>query len=155
MPSGVIVASGIWSVAVSVERCRTIELPVVEDPQGNLAFAEGEGHVPFAIARTFHVYGVPEGAARGGHSHRSLEQAVFCVHGRLEIVVSDGQRHRPFVLDDPRRGLYLPPMVWHDIGGFVPDTVYLVLTSAPYDEDDYIRDHDRYLEELQATAAQR
>lgn len=131
---------------MSVEGCRTIELPVIEDPLGNLAFAEGERHVPFPIARSFHVYGVPEGAARGGHAHHTLEQAVFCVSGRLEIVVSDGERRRPFVLDDPRRGLYLPPMVWHEIGGFAPDTVYLVLTSAPYDEDDYIRDHDRYLE---------
>jgi len=135
---------------VSIGRCRTIELPVIEDPQGDLAFAEGTVHVPFSIARAFHVYGVPEGATRGGHSHRTLEQAVFCVSGRLEIVVSDAERRRLFVLDDPRLGLYLPPMVWHDIGGFAADTVYLVLASAPYDEDDYIRDHDRYLEELRA-----
>jgi dTDP-4-dehydrorhamnose 3,5-epimerase-like enzyme len=140
---------------VSVERCRTIELPVVPDPQGNLAFAEEEKHVPFPIARVFYVYGVPDSASRGGHAHRNLEEVVFCVSGRLEIVVSDSERRRSFVLDDPRRGLYLPQMVWYDIGGFAPDTVYLVLTSAHYDEGDYIRDRDRYLEELRAAAAER
>jgi dTDP-4-dehydrorhamnose 3,5-epimerase-like enzyme len=137
---------------VTVERCRPIELPVVEDPLGNLAFAEGKDHVPFPIARVFYVYGVPGGATRGGHAHRTLEEVVFCVGGRLEIAVGDGERRRSFVLDDPRRGLYLPPMVWYDIGGFAAGTVYLVLTSAPYDEDDYIRDHDRYLAELRAVA---
>ena len=135
---------------MGVERCKTIELPVTADPQGNLAVAEGEGHVPFPIARVFYVYDIPADAVRGGHAHRTLEQAVFCVSGRLEIVVSDGAERRPVVLDDPRRGLYLPPMVWHDISGFAPGTVYLVLTSASYDEGDYIRDHDRYLGALRA-----
>jgi uncharacterized RmlC-like cupin family protein len=130
---------------MGIERCKPIELPVVADPQGNLAFAEAEAHVPFPIARTFHVYDVPVGAARGGHAHIALEQAVFCLAGRLELVVDDGERRRTHVLDDPRSGLYLPPMVWHDIGGFAPGTVYLVLASAEFDEADYIRDHDAYL----------
>ena len=130
---------------MSVEHCKTIELPVVPDAQGALAFAEGETHVPFPIARVFYVYDVPAGAARGGHAHRTLEQAVFCVSGALEMVVDDGSQRRTFVLDDPRAGLYMPPLVWHDIGGFAPGTVYVVLASANFDEDDYIRDRDRFL----------
>ncbi|HEV2728173.1 MAG TPA: FdtA/QdtA family cupin domain-containing protein [Solirubrobacterales bacterium] len=137
---------------MNLKRCRLIELPEVADPQGNLAFAEGENHVPFPIARIFHVYDVPEGASRGGHSHLTLEQAVFCVSGRLEMVVDDGEEKRGFVLDDPRRGLYLPPLVWHDIRGFAPGTVYLVLASARFDESDYIRDYDEYLERLREAA---
>ena len=49
--------------ADGIDDCRAIELPVVADPQGDLAFAEGESHVPFPIARVFYVYDVP---ARGG-----------------------------------------------------------------------------------------
>jgi len=133
-----------------VDDCHPIELPVVADPQGNLAFAEAERHVPFPIARAFYVYDVPVGAARGGHAHLALEQAVFCLAGRLELVVDDGERRRTVVLEDPRTGLYLPPMVWHDIGGFSPGTVYLVLASAEFDEADYIRDHDEYLAAVRA-----
>ena len=133
-----------------IDDCRTIELPVVADPQGDLAFAEGESHVPFSIARVFYVYDVPAQAARGGHAHRVLEQAVFCLAGRMEIVVDDGARRREFVLDDPRRGVYLPPMVWHDIGGFSPGTVYLALASAEFDEGDYIRDRDEFLRTARA-----
>ncbi|HEX2266037.1 MAG TPA: FdtA/QdtA family cupin domain-containing protein [Solirubrobacterales bacterium] len=133
-----------------VDDCHPIELPVVADPQGNLAFAEAERHVPFPIARAFYVYDVPVGAARGGHAHLDLEQAVFCLAGRLELVVDDGERRRTVALEDPRTGLYLPPMVWHDIGGFSPGTVYLVLASAEFDEADYIRDHDEYLAAVRA-----
>jgi len=135
---------------MGIDACKPIELPMVPDRQGDLAFAEGESHVPFPIARVFYVYGVPAGAARGGHAHRTLEQAVFCLTGTMEIVVDDGRRRRSFVLDDPRRGVYLPPMVWHDIGGFEPGTVYLALASAEFDEADYIRDRAEFLGAAQA-----
>jgi uncharacterized RmlC-like cupin family protein len=138
---------------MGIEECKTIELPVVTDPQGDLAFAEGETHVPFPIARVFYVYGVPGDAARGGHAHRALEQAVFCLSGRLEMTVDDGERRRTHVLDDPRVGIYLPPMVWHDIGGFAEGTVYLALTSEDFDEADYIRDYDEYLGAVRAARA--
>ncbi len=130
---------------MGIEECKLVQLPVVEDLQGNLAFAEGESQIPFPIARVFYVYDIPAGAVRGGHAHISLEQVVFCVAGRFDAVVRDGTRRRTFPIEDPRVGLYLPPMVWHDLGGFSPGTVYLVLTSAPFDRDDYIRDYDEYL----------
>jgi dTDP-4-dehydrorhamnose 3,5-epimerase-like enzyme len=138
---------------VSIEDCRLIELPVVEDSAGNLAYAESGDGIPFPIARTFHVYGVPGGAVRGGHAHLALEQVVFCVAGRFEAVIDDGVEQRAFELEDPRVGLYLPPMVWHDLTGFAAGTVYLVLTSARYDESDYIRDHDEFLSALHAARA--
>lgn len=138
---------------MGIEECRPIELPVIEDPQGSLAFAETGEQIPFPIARTFHVYGVPADAVRGGHAHLTLEQVVFCVNGRLEAIVDDGFEQRTFALEDPRVGLYLPPMVWHDLVGFAPETAYLVLTSAPFDEADYIRDHDEYLKVAGAATA--
>jgi dTDP-4-dehydrorhamnose 3,5-epimerase-like enzyme len=125
----------------------------VEDPQGNLVFAEAESHVSFPIARVFFVYDVPGEAIRGGHAHRTLEQAVFCMNGRLDVVVNDGSRRQTFELENPRTGIYLPPMVWHDLVGFSPGTVYLALTSAHFDEADYIRDYDAYLGALQAEAS--
>jgi uncharacterized RmlC-like cupin family protein len=126
-------------------KCRLVELPVVADPQGNLAFAEAEAQIPFPIARVFHVYDVPVGAKRGGHAHFELEEVVFCLAGALEIVVDDGESRRAYRLEDPRQGLYLPPMVWYDIGAFSPGSVYMVLASAKFDEADYIRDYDEYL----------
>jgi len=137
---------------MGIEQCRSIELPVVADPQGSLAFAEEEKHIPFPIARVFYVYDIPAEAARGGHAHLALEQVVFCLAGRLEMVVDDGAERRTHVLDAPRKGLYLPPMVWHDIGGFSADTVYLAFASAQFVEADYIRDYDEFLKAVKAAA---
>lgn len=130
---------------MGIEECKLVQLPLVEDPQGNLAFAEQGGEIPFPIARVFYVYDIPDEAVRGGHAHLTLEQVLFCVAGRLDVAVRDGVRRRTFRIEHPRTGLYLPPMVWHDIGGFATGTVYLVLTSKHFDEDDYIRDYDEYL----------
>ena len=135
---------------MGVEDCKQIELPAVVNPLGTLAFAEGEGHIPFPIARVFYVYDVPEHAARGGHAHRTLEEVVFCLGGRMEITVDDGQHRRTFELDDPRRGLYLPPMVWYDIGNFSSGTVYLAFASREFEEGDYIRDRDEFRRLAQA-----
>lgn len=138
---------------MGVEECKLVELPVVPDSQGDLAFAEGEDHVPFPIARVFFVYGVPGKAVRGGHAHLTLQQAVFCVHGSLDVVVDDGSQRKTLTLDDPRTGIYLPPLVWHDLVGFAEGTVYLALTSANFEESDYIRDYDEYLTTVKGVRA--
>lgn len=83
--------------------------------------------------------------------HRALEEVVFCVAGRMEIAVDDGRQRRTFVLDDPRRGLYLPPMIWYDIGGFSSDTVYFAFASREFEESDYIRDRDEFGRLVRAT----
>lgn len=130
---------------MGLEECKLVDLPVVADPQGNLAFAEADAQIPFPIARVFYVYDVPVDAKRGGHAHLELEQVVFCLSGAMEMAIDDAESRRTFRLDDPRQGLYLPPMVWHDIGAFSPGTVYMVFASAGFDEADYIRDYDEYL----------
>jgi uncharacterized RmlC-like cupin family protein len=130
---------------MSLEECRLVDLPVIADPQGNLAVAEAEAQIPFPIARVFYVYEIPVTAKRGGHAHRELEQVVFCLAGALEMVVDDGEGRRAHRLENPRQGLYLPPMVWHDIGSFSKGTVYMVLASAAFSEADYIRDYEQYL----------
>jgi dTDP-4-dehydrorhamnose 3,5-epimerase-like enzyme len=129
---------------VGIDECRLIELPSVEDPQGNLVFAEGERHVPFAIARAYHVYGVPAGAKRGGHAHREVEQMVICIRGGFELAVDDGSQRRTLSLDDPRSGLYLPPWIWHDLTDFAADSAYYVVSSGLYDETEYVRDYEEF-----------
>lgn len=129
---------------MSIDECKLIELPSVEDPQGNLVFAEGERHIPFPIARAYHVYGVPAGARRGGHGHREIEQMVICISGSFKVTVDDGSRRDAFSLDDPRHALYLPPMVWHDLIDFAADSAYYVVSSGRYDEREYVRDYDEF-----------
>jgi hypothetical protein len=129
---------------LGIEDCKLVELPVIHDPQGNLTFIEGEKHVPFDIARVYYLYDVPGGATRGGHAHRQLQQLIVVTSGSLEIIIDDGVDRLEMRLNRAYVGLYMPPMIWRELVDFSSGTVCMVLASAPYEEDDYIRDYDAF-----------
>jgi len=124
--------------------CREIDIPVISNPAGNIAVIEDGAAVPFRIRRVYYLYAVPEGAERGGHAHRRLEQLLVAVSGRFDVVLDDGGERRSMPLASPDRGLYLPSMVWRELTGFSAGAVCLVLASEPFDEADYIRDYDEF-----------
>ena len=55
---------------MTIDNCRQIELPRIQDQRGNLTFIEGGDHIPFDIQRVYYLYDVPGGAERGGHAHK-------------------------------------------------------------------------------------
>ena len=129
---------------LGVDECKLIELPVVERPEGNLTFIEERRHVPFSIARVYYLYDVPEGAVRGGHAHRALEQVLVPIGGSFDVVLDDGSAQRRVALDNPRMGLYLPRMIWRELENFSAGSYCLVLASAYYDEADYYRRYEEF-----------
>jgi dTDP-4-dehydrorhamnose 3,5-epimerase-like enzyme len=121
-----------------------ISLPKVEDERGNLTFIESGRHVDFEIKRVYYLYDVPAGAERGGHAHRTLTQLIVAASGSFDVVLDDGHERKIVRLDSADSALYLPPMVWREIENFEVNSVCLVLASAYFDEDEYIRDYDDY-----------
>ena len=65
--------------------------------------------------------------------------------GSCAVVADDGTHRDEYLLNRPNIGLYIPPMIWAAQYKYSPDAVLLVLASAPYDPDDYIRDYNEYL----------
>ena len=49
-------------------------------------------------------------------------------------------------LEKPYEGLYVANNMWREMFDFSPDAVLLVLASELYDESDYIRNYDDFLE---------
>ena len=49
-------------------------------------------------------------------------------------------------MDNPCEGLYIENDIWREMYDFSPDAVLLVLASELYDEADYIRNYDAFLE---------
>jgi hypothetical protein len=49
-------------------------------------------------------------------------------------------------LDKPTEGLYLESNIWREMYDFTPDAVLMVLASDYYDESDYIRNYDMFLD---------
>jgi dTDP-4-dehydrorhamnose 3,5-epimerase-like enzyme len=129
---------------LGIDQCKLVELPVIENPQGHLTFVEGGRHVPFEIARVYYLYDVPEGAMRGGHAHRALEQLILPIGGSFDIIIDDGNGRRRLTLDKPRVGLHIPPMIWRELENFSAGSFCLVLASAYYDENDYYRSYDEF-----------
>jgi dTDP-4-dehydrorhamnose 3,5-epimerase-like enzyme len=130
---------------LGIERCSSIQLPVVHNAEGNLTFIEGERHVPFPVARVYYLYDVPGGATRGGHAHRALEQLIVAVAGSFDVIVDDGAERKTTTLDRADVGLYMPRMIWRELVNFSAGAVCVVLASAHYDEADYYRDYDEFL----------
>ena len=121
-----------------------IKLPVVEDERGNLTAIESNRQVDFEIQRVYYLYDVPGGAERGGHAHRTLRQLIIAVSGSFDVVLDDGHERTSIHLNRANSGLYLAPMIWREIENFSGGSVCLVLASAPYDEEDYMRDYETF-----------
>jgi dTDP-4-dehydrorhamnose 3,5-epimerase-like enzyme len=133
---------------VSIELCKIIELPKIQDPRGNLTFIEGGRHVPFELKRVYYLYDVPGGAERGGHAHKELHQLIIAMSGSFDVVLDDGNEKKRFNLNRSYNGLYVCPLMWREIDNFSSGSVCMVLASDYYDETDYHRDYQGFLRDV-------
>lgn len=122
-----------------------IDFPKIEDPRGNLSFIEQGRLLPFDIERVYWTYDIPSWRIRKGRALRTCAEVVIATSGSFTLTVTgaDGQE-KNFTLDRSNRGLYLPPMTWRSISGFVTGSTCLTLASKLYDEADYIRDFQQF-----------
>jgi dTDP-4-dehydrorhamnose 3,5-epimerase-like enzyme len=127
----------------NAERPRLIEMQVVSDQRGGMLVCDG---FPFEARRFFVIHGHRmSGVARGGHAHREQHQLLTCLLGSVDVVAERDGRREQFTLYGQPRALYLPPMTWVDLT-VGRGAALLVLASAEYDEADYIRDRDAWLQ---------
>lgn len=128
---------------------RMLEFPQRGDERGHLVIVEGMQDVPFEIKRIFYIYGSDTNVVRGQHANRRTEFVLINVAGQSKVKVLDGKGNEAvFSLNRPHTGIYLPTMVWKDMYDFSPDSVLLVLASEHYDPDEYIRDYDTFVKEV-------
>lgn len=130
---------------MTVNDCKIIELPKFLDARGNLSFAENYKQVPFEIKRTYWLYDVPGGIARGGHAEINNEELIISMSGSFEILVDDGREQKTFTLNRSYYGLYIPKGLWREIKEFSTNALALEFGSIPYDVNDYIRNYDAFL----------
>lgn len=117
------------------------------DPRfGCLTFAEKDSDIPFEINRIFWIYDTDKGISRGAHAHKKTWQLLVCPFGSIRINLDDGDNKDSVVLDDPSKGLVLPPHIWHDMLWIIKGSLLCVAASDKYDPDDYLRDYDSFLE---------
>ncbi|MDB4488461.1 FdtA/QdtA family cupin domain-containing protein, partial [bacterium] len=83
---------------------------------------------------------------RGFHAHKKLQQIAVAVTGSCEMILDDGKEKESVCLDSSTKGLYIGPGFWRVMRNFTPDCVLLVLADRHYDESEYIRNYDEFLE---------
>ena len=130
---------------MSLRDCQIVELPVVHDERGNLTFAEGDRHLPFAFRRVFYLYDVPGGSRRAGHALKTCHQFLIAISGSFDVLLDDGSAQRRFQLNRSYYGLHVTPLTWRELDNFSSNAVCLVLASETYNPEDYYRDYESFL----------
>ena len=116
------------------------------DDRGQLVALEEGKVIPFEIKRVYYMYDTGEGVRRGYHAHKSLEQILICIHGNCKILMDNGEEKKIVSLEKPYEGLYISNNIWREMFDFSPDAVLMVLASDFYNEEDYIRNYEDFLE---------
>lgn len=108
-----------------------IKLPKFLDKRGNLSFIEEEKHIPFKIQRTYWIYDVPGGEARGGHAYKTNEEFIVALSGSFDVILDDGEEKKIFSLNRSYYGLYVPQGLWRQMENFSTNSLALILASTP------------------------
>ena len=127
------------------ERCRVLRFKDLGDERGKLVVIEGGSAVPFDIQRVFYIYESDSDVVRGQHANIKSEFVLINVAGKSKVRITDGSEEFIVELNEPMMGVYIPRMIWKDMYDFSSDSVLLVLSNAHYDEKEYIRDYEEYI----------
>lgn len=125
---------------------RIIELPKFLDSRGNLSFVEQLNHIPFEIMRTYWIYDVPGGEARGGHAFRQNKEFIVALSGAFDVIVDDGRQKRTFNLNRSYFGLFVPAGLWREMVNFSTNAVALEFGSTHFNPNDYIINYELFLD---------
>jgi len=127
---------------------KLLQIPVIENILGNIAVIENNS-IPFEIKRVYYLYDIPSSSKRGGHSHKNLQQVVIAISGSFDVVLKDGQSVEKITLNKPDKGLLISNNIWRELENFSSGAVCLVLASDVFEEADYIRDYNEFLNSKQ------
>ena len=130
----------------SIDDVEIISIPKIIDKEGRgkLSVIE-KSIVPFEIKRVYYLYDVPSDAFRGGHAHKNLIQFMIALSGSFEVKIDDGSNNKKVMLNKPNQGLLIPSGIWREMDNFSAGSVCLVLASEFFDESDYFRDYNTFL----------
>lgn len=126
---------------------KLIDLPNLGDERGGLVAIESNQSIPFKVKRLYYIFSTLN-KARGFHAHIALKQIAICIKGSCRFILDNGCIKDEIILNSPLKGLYIESLIWREIYDFSEDCVLLVLANNHYDENDYIRNYQNFLKEV-------
>lgn len=115
------------------------------DARGDLISLESTKEIPFEIKRLYYIFDTQKDVIRGLHAHKELKQVAIVLKGSCRFLLDDGVNKESIILSSAHQGLLIDSCLWREMSDFSEDCVLIVLASAQYDENDYIRDYNEFL----------
>ena len=132
-----------------VAGCKVIHIKTIPTVgAGELSFYEANHDIDFQIKRQYYISKVPEGIRRGFHAHKKLKQLIFCPYGCIQLILENELGREEIELSDPSIGVVIDRPTWREMLWLQKDSVLCVAASEYYEEEDYIRDYDDFMEYL-------
>ncbi|MCG6142093.1 sugar 3,4-ketoisomerase [Leptospira mtsangambouensis] len=115
--------------------------------EGSLTVAESDRDIPFAIKRTYYI--IQKNASevsRGNHAHKETVQVIFCLSGSFILNLDDGENSQKIMMNESHVGVILGKELWHSMESISSGCIMLVYASDYFDEKDYLRNYNEFLE---------
>lgn len=82
---------------------------------------------------------------RGNHAHKKATQIIFCLKGKVKVVIKNSENQKVFLLKEEQNScLFVPRCNWTQIQ-FLKKSIIFVLSSEKYSEREYIRKYSDFL----------
>ena len=124
---------------------KLLDFKTLGDERGSLIAIEQGYNTPFEIKRVYYLFNTGSNIRRGFHAHKNLTQVVIAVRGSCRFLLDDGKEKITLLLDNPAQGLLIDSCIWREMYDFSEDCVLMVLANHLYDESDYLRNYDEFL----------
>lgn len=124
-----------WVKRVDKSDSKSASLGILEFPE-----------LGFNPQRVYWISNFVSGTSRGHHAHKTLNQAMIMIAGSLELTLRYGSNTQSLILSDDSDCILIPPGYWREMKNATEDAVLLVIADAVYDESDYIRDWNEYID---------
>jgi hypothetical protein len=122
-----------------------LELKKFSDPETATLASLEFSSLPFAPKRIYWIQDFTPQAVRGNHSHKELTQIFIMLSGQLTLEVFKGTKSNKYEISRLTPPLIVPPGTWRIMSNASADALLFVIADRPYEEKDYIRDWNEYL----------
>ena len=130
---------------------KVIQLKSCGDDRGSLIALEENSNIPFEIKRVYYMFKTGEAVRRGFHAHKTLKQVAIAVRGSCKFMLDDGTEKIEVTLNHPAQGLLIESFMWREMYDFSEDCVLMVLADQIYNESDYVRNYEQFVEQVQSS----
>ena len=127
---------------------KLIKMDIFGDERGKLVSLESNKNIPFDIKRVYYIFDTIPEEKRGKHAHKELEQIIIAIDGSCQFMLDDGEKREEIWLNRPDIGLYIGKNMWREMRHFSYGCKLVVLASTHYNETEYIRSYEEFLEKV-------